>query len=90
MNDLLVNITPEHYERYAIEGTSPWNAYLMERILEEASGVTSAKKKFSILAWELATCFSSFTAPKNSQTISFTGLISIPVWFNFVLKNVPS
>ncbi|WP_375652987.1 methyltransferase domain-containing protein [Bartonella sp. AP19HLJMH] len=45
MNDLLVNITPEHYERYAIEGTSPWNAYLMERILEEASGVTSAKKK---------------------------------------------
>ena len=45
MNDLLVDITPEHYETYATEGTSPWNAYLKERILEEAASITSPRKK---------------------------------------------
>ncbi|WP_167850483.1 MULTISPECIES: hypothetical protein [unclassified Escherichia] len=47
MNDLLVDISPEHYETYATEGTLPWNTYLMERILEEASSIPSAKKKNS-------------------------------------------
>jgi len=45
MSDLLVDITPEHYETFAIEGTSPWNEYLKQRILEEAQDITSTRKE---------------------------------------------
>ncbi|WP_375679615.1 hypothetical protein [Bartonella sp. AP7XZML] len=73
MNDLLVNITPEHYERYATEGTSPWNAYLMERVLEEASGVTSAKKNSRYWHGNWPHAFQALPLPKTHRLFLLRG-----------------
>ncbi|MCA6219186.1 class I SAM-dependent methyltransferase [Photorhabdus antumapuensis] len=45
MKNLLVDIFPEYYENFAVEGMSRWNAYLKQRILDEVKKVTSIKKQ---------------------------------------------
>ncbi|MDX7993232.1 class I SAM-dependent methyltransferase [Xenorhabdus littoralis] len=45
MKDLFVDLTPEQYENFAIVGTSIWNSYLKDRILEEMMNINSGKNK---------------------------------------------
>ena len=40
-DNLLLDINPEHYHRYVTMGTSPWNQFLMNRLLTEVSELTA-------------------------------------------------
>lgn len=45
MKDLLVDISPDRYEVFAINATKQWNAYLKERILVALEHVLSKKQR---------------------------------------------
>lgn len=43
--DLLVDISPDHYETFAIKATAPWSEHLKNRICSELQGITSPAKR---------------------------------------------
>lgn len=43
--DLLVDITPEHYEDFAVKATAPWNAHLKMRICAEVENIMSPARR---------------------------------------------
>lgn len=86
MNDLLVDITPEHYEAYATEGTSPWNAYLKERILEEAASITSPRKKILDIGMGTGHMLFDLFQSQKLTDYSFYGVDIDPRMVRFCVK----
>ncbi|PTA93892.1 hypothetical protein CWM66_07745 [Kosakonia sp. H7A] len=86
MNDLLVDITPEHYETYATEGTSPWNEYLKERILEEAASITSPRKKILDIGMGTGHMLFDLFQSQKLTDYSFYGVDIDPRMVRFCVK----
>jgi len=86
MSDLLVDLTPEHYETFAIEGTQPWNNYLKQRILEEIKDVTSDQKSLLDIGMGTGHMLFDLLGETQLKDFKFNGADLDPRMVGFCLK----
>ncbi|SIO94758.1 class I SAM-dependent methyltransferase [Vibrio spartinae] len=88
MSDLLVDLTPEHYEKFAVEGTLPWNNYLKQRILEEIKDITSDQKSLLDIGMGTGHMLFDLLGENQLNEFKFNGADLDPEMVGFCLAKV--